>query len=119
MIVNWMNGKCMINNKKFRMMVQKTQNTLDKTDIRLMGDHSDMFQHIYRDWNQEADRLTHVARGKGATWNFYIAEAGTRMRQLGVSLMAVSAVLVLTDQKQSGINTCDSNCGKLRKTHTR
>ena len=37
---------------------------LDKTDIRPMGDHLDMFHHIYRDWNQEADHLTHVAREK-------------------------------------------------------
>ena len=37
-----------------------------------------MFQHNYRDWNQEADHFTHVAREKGATWNSYIAEAGTR-----------------------------------------
>ena len=65
--------------QKFRMMVQKTQNMLDKTDIRPMADHLDMFQHIYRDWNQEADHLTHVARDKGATWNSHIAEAGTRI----------------------------------------
>ena len=59
-----MNGKWKINNQKFRMMVQKTQNMLDKTDIRPMGGHL-MFQHVYRDWNQEADHLTHVAREKG------------------------------------------------------
>ena len=41
-----------------------------------MGDHLDMFQHIYRDWNQEADHLSHVAREKGTTWNSYITEAG-------------------------------------------
>ena len=35
------------------------------------NDHLDMFQHVYREWNQEADRLTHVAREKGATWNSY------------------------------------------------
>ena len=27
------------------------------------------FQHIHRNWNQEADCLTHVARKKGSTWN--------------------------------------------------
>ena len=69
LIVNWMNGKWKINNQKFRMMVQKTQNMLDKTDIRPMGDHLDLFQHMYRVSNQEADHLTHVAREKGATWN--------------------------------------------------
>ena len=59
--------------------MHKTQNMLDKTDIRPMGDHLDMFQHIYRDWNQEADHLTHLAREKGETWNSYITEAGTRI----------------------------------------
>ena len=36
-----------------------TQNLLDKTDIRPMADHLDLFQHIYRNWTEEADRLTH------------------------------------------------------------
>ena len=71
LIVNWMNGRWKINNQKFRRMIQKTQNILDKVDIRPMADHLDMFQHVYREWNQEADRLTHVAREKGATWNSY------------------------------------------------
>ena len=35
------------------------------------GLHVDIFQHVYREWNQEADRLTHVAREKGTTWNSY------------------------------------------------
>ena len=52
---------------------------MDKPDIRPMGDHLETFRHIYRDWNQEADRVTHVAREKGATWNSYIAEAGARI----------------------------------------
>ena len=79
LIVNWMNGKLKINNQKFRIMVQKTHNMLDKTDIRPVGDHLDMFQHNCRDWNQEADHLTHVAREKGETWNSYITEAETRI----------------------------------------
>ena len=45
-----------------------------------MGDHVDMFQHIYRDWYQEIDHLTLVAREKGATWNSYITEAELRLR---------------------------------------
>ena len=45
--------------------MQKAQNKLDRTDIRPMGDHLDMFQHIYRECNQEGDHLTHVAREKG------------------------------------------------------
>ena len=46
LIVNWMNGKWKINNEKFRMIVQKKQNMLDKTDNRPMGDHLDMFQRL-------------------------------------------------------------------------
>ena len=52
---------------------------LDRTDIRPMGDHLDMFQHVYREWNQEADRLTHVAREKGTTWNSYAIEEEARI----------------------------------------
>ena len=59
-----MKGKWKINNQKFRKMVHKTQNMLDKTDLRPTGNHLDMLQHIYRDRNQDADRLTHVAKEK-------------------------------------------------------
>ena len=38
---------------------------MDKTDMRPVGDHLDMFRHISKDWNQEADRVPHVAREKG------------------------------------------------------
>ena len=38
----------------------------------------DMFQHVYREWNQEADRLTHVAREKGVTWNPHAIGKGER-----------------------------------------
>ena len=47
--VNWLNGRWKINNHKFRADVQKMQNLSDKTDIRSMADHLDLFQHIYRD----------------------------------------------------------------------
>ena len=43
---------------------------LDKTDLRPMADRMDMFQHVHRKWNQEADRLTHEAWEKGVTWTF-------------------------------------------------
>ena len=79
LIVNWMDGKWKINDQKFSMMVQKTQKMLDRTDIRPMGDHLDMFQHVYREWNREDHHLTHVVREKGATWNSYVKEEGTRI----------------------------------------
>ena len=69
LIVNWLYGKWKINNHKLRMMAQKAQNKLDRTGIRPMGDHLDMFQHIYREWNQEADHLHMWHEKKGATWN--------------------------------------------------
>ena len=34
LVENWMNGRWKMNNQKFRAEVQKTQNLLDKTDIR-------------------------------------------------------------------------------------
>ena len=73
LIVNWMNGKWKINKQKFRGKEKKTQNMMDKTDFRPMGDHLDVLQHLYRDWNQE------VAREKGATWNPHVVEEGTRV----------------------------------------
>ena len=79
LVLNWLNGRWKNNNQKFRMMVQRTQNVLDRTDIRLIGDHLDMLQHIYIEWNREADRLTHVAREKGATWNSYVIEEGAQI----------------------------------------
>ena len=44
LVVNWMNGRWTISNQKFRVEVQRTQNLLDKTDIRPMADHLDLFQ---------------------------------------------------------------------------
>ena len=52
---------------------------LDKTGLRLVGGHLDTFQHVYREWNQEADRLTHVAREKGTRWNSHVIEKGARV----------------------------------------
>ena len=68
-----------MNNQKFRAEVQKTQNILDKTDIRPMADHLDLFQQIYRDWNEEADRLTHEAREKGTSWNSFTVNEGANI----------------------------------------
>ena len=60
LVVNWMHGRSKINNQKFRAEVQETQNVLDKTDIRPMAGHLDLFQHIYRDWNGETERVDFV-----------------------------------------------------------
>ena len=42
--------------------MRKTQNLMDKTDIRPMADHLGSFQHVFRDWNEKANRLPHEAR---------------------------------------------------------
>ena len=120
LIVNWMNGKWKINDQKFRMMVQKTPNTLDKIDIRPMGDHLDMFHHIYRELNQEADRLTHVAREKGATWNSYIAEAGARIKAVS-SFFDGGVSSACTDKTKNRVGSAYviQFAEKLRKTRTR
>ena len=44
LVVNWMNVRWTISNQKFRVEVQRTQDLLDKTDIRPMADHLDLFQ---------------------------------------------------------------------------
>ena len=41
-----------------------------------MADHLDLFQHKYRDCNEKADRLTHEAREKGASWNSFMMVEG-------------------------------------------
>ena len=80
LVVNWMNGRWKINNQKFRAEVQKTQNLLDKTDIRLMGDDQlDLFQRKNRDWNEKADLLAHEAREKGASWNSLTMKKGSKV----------------------------------------
>ena len=84
LVVNWLNGRWKINNQKFRADVQKTQNLLDKTDIRPMADHLDSFQHIYRDGNEKADRLTHEAREKGASCSFTMME-GSKLEAVRAS----------------------------------
>ena len=74
-----MNGRWRINDQKFRKMIRRTQNMLDKTDLMPMADHLDMFQHIHSEWNEEADRMTHVAREKGVTWNSFVMGIGDRI----------------------------------------
>ena len=97
-IVNWISGRWKINNQKFRKEIQKLQNMLNKMDSRPMANHLDIFHHVYREWNQEADRLTHVAREKGCTWNSYAKEEGEKIKAVwslfdgGVSLQVDSSV---------------------------
>ena len=60
-------------------MVLKTKNVLDNTHLRPMADHMDIFHHVYREWNLEADRLTHVARESKVTWNSNAMGKGERI----------------------------------------
>ena len=66
----------------FRAEVHKTQILLDQTDIVLMSDHLDICQHIYRDWNGDADYLTHKAREEGPAWNAF--QTKERIEAIGV-----------------------------------
>ena len=86
LVVNWMTGKCKINNQRYRKMIQKTKNMLDKTDLRPKADHLDIFHHVYREWNQDADRLTHVAREKGPHGIHIPRKKEKRLRQCGFSV---------------------------------
>ena len=107
-------------NQKFGKMVQRTQNVLDKTDLRPTADHLDMFQHVYRKWNQEADRLTHVAREKGVTWNSNVMEKRARIEAVrgffdgGVSSECDAPVKTMWDQLMSFMWRKE-----FRKTYTR
>ena len=76
------------NKPMFRAEVRKTQIVLDQTDIILMRDHLDTCQHIYRDWNGDADYLTHKARKRTCVERFSNKE---RSRPSVFILMAVSA----------------------------
>ena len=75
---------------KFRAEVHKTQILLDQTDIVLMSDHLEICQHIYRDWNGNADHLTHQAREDGPAWNAF--QAKERIEASVSILMAMSAM---------------------------
>ena len=57
-----------MNNQKFTADVQKTQNMFDKTVIRSIIVLLNLFQHIYRDWNEKADCVTHDTWEKGVRW---------------------------------------------------
>ena len=66
-LVEW---KLEVNNQKFRTEVRKTKNLLFKRDIRPMSDHMDLFQHFYRDWNEEKEigsRTRRETRGPAGT----------------------------------------------------
>ena len=39
----------------------------------------DLFQHIYRDWSEEADRLAHEAREKESSWNSFSMREGEKL----------------------------------------
>ena len=73
----------------FRAEVRKTPIVLDQTDIVLMRDHLDICQHIYRDWNGDADHLTRKAREEDLRGTLFKQRRGSRPSVF--ILMAVSA----------------------------
>ena len=79
LFVNWMNGRWEINNQNFQSGSAKDSESVGTIDIRPMADHLDLLQHFHRDWNEEADRLTHEARDKGASWNSFTMTEGSKV----------------------------------------
>ena len=71
LVVNWLNGRSKINNKNSKLRCKRHRICWTRETSRMMSDHMDLFQHIYRDWNEEADHLTHEAREKGPSWNSF------------------------------------------------
>ena len=74
----------------FRAEVHKTQILLDQTDNILMSDHLDICQHVYRDWNGDADYLTHKAREEDLRGTLFKQRRGSRPSVF--ILMPVSAM---------------------------
>ena len=72
LVVNWKNGRWKINYQKFGAEVQKDAESTGQN--RHSSD-----QHTNRDWNEEADRLTHEAREKGASWNSFTMKKGAKI----------------------------------------
>ena len=85
-----------------------------------MGDHQDMFLHIYSDWNEDADHLTHVAREKGATCNSHMIEEETRIEAVR-SFLDGGVSTVCDDQIKNKVGSAYviQIAENLGKTHTR
>ena len=45
-----------------------------------MSEYSDIFHHIYRERNEEADELTHRVREEGPTWSNFQGERPDAIR---------------------------------------
>ena len=102
--------------QKFRKMIQRIQNMLDKMDFRPMADHLDMLQHVCREWNQEADRLTHVTREKKGPLGTLFAMGREATIEAVRSFFngGVSAECSAQIQSKVGVSLRGSNCLKWR-----
>ena len=89
---------------------------LDKMDFRPMADHLDMFQHVCREWNQEADRLTHVAREKKGPLGTLFAMGREATIEAVRSFFngGVSAECGAQIQSKVGVSLRGSNCLKWK-----
>ena len=70
-MINWLNGIWKINKSDFQGRVAFIQNTLDsagEVSITTSNPGSDIFKHVYREWNTEADELTWHARKQNKVW---------------------------------------------------
>ena len=77
--IGWMvNGRSTtINSEQWYKM---TQNMMDNTEFRLVGDHLDMFQHITEIWVRKLIILRVWQEKKGHMRNSYMMEEGTRVQ---------------------------------------
>ena len=115
LVVNWMNGRWKINNQKFRVEVQKTQHLLDKTDIRPMADHLDLFQQITETGMKERI-VSRMRQGKGVL-------AGTRSLWMKAQNCGCQSILWWRGQQatrseskeQSGFGVRDPNVERIEE----
>ena len=75
--------------------------------MRPVGNHLDMFQHIYSDWNQRADHLSHVAGEKAASWNSFMMDEADRLEPVRAYFNRGVLDRMLAKSSESGIGLCD------------
>ena len=73
LVVDWMDERWKMNNQKVQ------DGSAKDAESRLVADHLDLFQYIFWDWNEKADRLAHEARDKGASWNSFTIKEGSKI----------------------------------------
>ena len=58
LVINWLTLQWKVNHEWYKEVVHRFQNELDGSLILPRSDGADVFHHVYREWNEEADKLT-------------------------------------------------------------